>query len=278
MITTTFKDDLKRQDQADALASVSNAPLEVADIMPCLNEADTLETCIVEAQQALRESNIRGEIIVADNGSTDGSPAIATRLGARLVTVEQKGYGHAVMPAIAPARGTFIIMGDSDASYDFREIPKFVEKLRQGYELVQGCRLAFAGGTMLPGAMPFTHRWLGNPLFSLLVRHMFWSPVPDVYCGLRGLSKVLYDRLDQHCTGIEFATEMIIKAGLFGAHIAEVPITLQMGSWPVPGYVLWIGSVTRTTGWSCLTTIGRRSNGYRLLLVMVCPCVSGKGT
>jgi glycosyltransferase involved in cell wall biosynthesis len=226
MTTTTLEEDITGQDQVKQPTSLGSAVPEVSVVMPCLNEADTLETCIVQAQQALRESNICGEIIVADNGSTDGSPAIATRLGARLVTAEQKGYGHALMAGIAAARGKFIIMGDSDASYDFGELPKFVEKLRQGEELVQGCRLASAGGTILPGAMPASHRWLGNPLFSLLVRRMFWSPVHDVYCGLRGFTKELYDRLDQRCTGMEFATEMIIKAGLFGARIAEVPIML----------------------------------------------------
>jgi glycosyltransferase involved in cell wall biosynthesis len=227
MTTTTLEKDIPGQDQAKQPASAGSAVPEVSIVMPCLNEADTLETCIVQAQRALQENNICGEIIVADNGSTDGSQAIVARLGARLVTAEQKGYGHALMAGIAAARGRFIIMGDADASYDFGELPKFVAKLRQGDELVQGCRLASAGGTILPCAMPASHRWLGNPMFSLLVRHMFWSPVHDVYCGLRGFTKELYDRLDQRCTGMEFATEMIIKAGLFGARIGEVPITLH---------------------------------------------------
>jgi glycosyltransferase involved in cell wall biosynthesis len=201
--------------------------LEVSIVMPCLNEADTLESCVTKALRALRENNLDGEVIVADNGSADGSPEIARRLGARVVPVAAKGYGHALMGGIAAARGRFIIMGDADDSYDFLETPKFVEKLRQGYDLVQGCRLPSGGGRVMPGAMPFLHRWWGNPMFSLLSRWWFRAPIHDVYCGLRGFTKELYQRLDQRCTGMEFATEMIIKASLFGAKIGEVPITLH---------------------------------------------------
>jgi glycosyltransferase involved in cell wall biosynthesis len=194
--------------------------------MPCLNEADTLATCIVKAQRALRENKIHGEVIVADNGSTDGSQAIATRLGARLVPVEARGYGHALMGGIAAAQGRFIIMGDADDSYDFLELPAFVEQLRAGFDLVQGCRLPSGGGAIAPGAMPFLHRWCGNPLFSRLVRWWFTAPVHDVYCGLRGFTKAFYERLEQRCTGMEFATEMIIKASLSRSRMAEIPITL----------------------------------------------------
>ncbi len=207
--------------------SLAEESIEVSIVMPCLNEADTLESCVTKALRALRENNIAGEVIVADNGSSDGSPEIARRLGARVVTVTEKGYGHALMGGIAAARGRFIIMGDADDSYDFLETPKFVEKLRQGYELVQGCRLPSGGGRVMPGAMPFLHRWWGNPMFTWLTRWWFRAPIHDVYCGLRGFTKELYQRLDQRCTGMEFATEMIIKAGLFGAKIAEVPITLH---------------------------------------------------
>ena len=195
--------------------------------MPCLNEADTLETCLKKAQRALCEHNIRGEIIVADNGSTDGSQTIATRMGVRIVHVEAKGYGSALMGGIAAAHGKFVIMGDADDSYDFLHILPFVEKLREGFDLVQGCRLPSGGGKVQVGAMPFLHRWVGNPLFSRMTRWMFRAPIHDVYCGMRGFTKALYHRLDQHCTGMEFATEMIIKATLFGAKIAEVPITLH---------------------------------------------------
>lgn len=202
--------------------------VEVSVVMPCLNEADTLETCIRKAQRAMREHGIRGEVIVADNGSSDGSQAIAYRTGARLVEVPHRGYGHALMGGIASARGQFVIMGDADDSYDFLEIPRIMAKLREGFDLVQGCRLPAGGGRVMPGAMPFLHRWLGNPVFSLLVRRWFHArSIHDVYCGLRGFTKDLYHRLALRCTGMEFATEMIVKASLFGEKVAEVPITLH---------------------------------------------------
>jgi glycosyltransferase involved in cell wall biosynthesis len=201
--------------------------LELSVVMPCLNEADTLATCIEKAQTALRTHQIRGEIVVADNGSTDGSIEIAERLGARVVHVREKGYGHALRGGIQASRGRYVIMGDADDSYDFLEIPKFVVALRDGHELAQGCRLPSGGGTVLPGAMPLSHRWIGNPMFSALVRRMFRAPIHDVYCGLRGFTRSLYDRLDLRAGGMEFATEMIIKSTLFGARIAEVPTTLH---------------------------------------------------
>jgi glycosyltransferase involved in cell wall biosynthesis len=200
---------------------------ELSVVMPCLNEADTLESCIRKAQQALRDNHIAGEIIIADNGSTDNSREIAERLGARVVCVKQPGYGSALMGGIEAARGRYVIMGDADDSYDFREIPRFLEKLRAGFDLVQGCRFQSGGGQIMPGAMPPSHYWLGNPLFSFLVRKWFHSSIHDVYCGLRGFSKKLFQRLDQRCRGMEFATEMIIKASLLGEKIAEVPITLH---------------------------------------------------
>ena len=201
--------------------------VEVSVVMPCLNEADTLATCIRKAQRSFAEHNIKGEIVIADNGSTDGSQQIATDLGARVIHVEEKGYGNALMGGISAARGKFVIMGDADDSYDFLEVPKFVERLREGYELVQGCRLPAGGGTVMPNAMPVLHRWIGNPMFSILVRHMFWAEIHDVYCGLRGFTKELYDRLNLRCTGMEFATEMIIKSNIYGTRITEVPITLH---------------------------------------------------
>jgi glycosyltransferase involved in cell wall biosynthesis len=203
------------------------AALELSIVMPCLNEADTLQTCVRKAMAALTEHGIAGEVIVADNGSTDGSPDIAQRLGARVVSVVAKGYGNALMGGIAAARGTYIIMGDADDSYDFGEAPRFLEKLREGFDLVHGCRLPAGGGTVERGAMPFLHRWWGNPMFSLFARWWFRAPIHDVYCGLRGFRRDFYERLDQRCTGMEFATEMIIKASLYGARIAEVPITLH---------------------------------------------------
>ena len=161
--------------QAVALPAKDPETVELSVVMPCLNEAETLEICIGKALRALSEANIAGEVIVADNGSTDGSIEIAHRMGVRVVSVPEKGYGNALMGGIAAARGKFIIMGDADGSYDFDAIPQFVEKLREGFDLVQGCRLPTGGGMIAPGAMPFSHRWIGNPLFSLLARRWFRS-------------------------------------------------------------------------------------------------------
>ena len=201
--------------------------VEVSVVMPCLDESETLGVCIEKAQQALRDAGISGEVIVADNGSTDGSQAIAERLGARVIPVRERGYGNALMGGITAARGRFVIMGDADDSYDFLEIPRFVERLREGFDLVQGCRLPAGGGRVMPGAMPTLHRYWGNPMFSAMARRWFRAPINDVYCGLRGFRKEFYQGLDQRCTGMEFATEMIIKSSLRGARIAEVPITLH---------------------------------------------------
>ena len=195
--------------------------------MPCLNEADTIVVCVRKAFEGLHAANVVGEVIVADNGSTDGSQRLATEAGAHVVSIAERGYGNALMGGIAAARGRFVVMGDADDSYDFRELPRFIDQLRSGTELVQGCRLPSGGGQILPGAMPSLHRWWGNPMFSALTRHWFKVPVHDIYCGLRGFTKDLYKRLDQRCTGMEFAAEMIIKAGLHGARIGEVPVTLH---------------------------------------------------
>jgi glycosyltransferase involved in cell wall biosynthesis len=205
----------------------AKTPLELSIVMPCLNEADTVGTCVRKARVALETAGIAGEILVADNGSTDGSQALATKEGARVVPVAAKGYGNALMGGITAAQGKFVIMGDADDSYDFGEAPKFVEKLRQGFDLVQGCRLPSGGGTVKKGAMPFLHYWLGNPLFSFLSRVWFHAPIHDIYCGLRGFTKDLYNRLDLRCTGMEFATEMVLKSSLYKVKMAEVPITLH---------------------------------------------------
>ena len=201
--------------------------LELSVVMPCLNEADTLAICIQKARRALEDHSIRGEIIVADNGSIDRSQQIAAQLGARVIHVSETGYGNALLGGIAAARGKYVIMGDADDSYDFLEIPKFVQKLREGYDLVQGCRFPSGGGRVMPHAMPYSHRWLGNPLLSRIARIWFRAPINDVYCGLRGFTKDLSNRLNLRCTGMEFATEMIIKSSLYGVKIAEVPITLH---------------------------------------------------
>jgi glycosyltransferase involved in cell wall biosynthesis len=212
--------------RSQASTPAGSGPLELSIVIPCLNEAETIASCIAKAQRALREHGVAGEIVVADNGSSDGSPEIAERLGARLVRVDKRGYGHALMGGIAAATGKYVVMGDADDSYDFREAPRLLEKLREGYDLVQGCRLPSGGGVIAKGAMPALHRIVGNPFFSALARLWFGCPVHDVYSGLRGFTKDLYARLDLRCTGMEFATEMIIKACLLEARIAEVPITL----------------------------------------------------
>jgi len=195
--------------------------------MPCLNEAETVETCVRKAIRWMQQEGVDGEVILADNGSSDGSRELAKASGARVVSVEEMGYGSALMGGIAAAHGKYVIMGDADDSYDFSALTPFLKKLREGYELVQGCRLPAGGGTVSRGAMPLSHRWIGNPLFSFLARAWFKAPVHDIYCGMRGFTKDLFQRLDQRCTGMEFATEMIIKASLNKEKIAEVPITLH---------------------------------------------------
>ncbi len=201
--------------------------MEVSVVIPCLDEADTLETCVRKARRAMDEHGIEGEVVVADNGSTDGSPEIAERLGARVVHVAEPGYGSALMGGIEAARGRYVIMGDADDSYDFLDLPRFVNELREGFDLVQGCRLERGGGTVLPGAMPWLHRRIGNPVFSALAQRWFGAPIHDVYCGMRGFTKAWYEQLELRCTGMEFATEMILKSSLRGGRIAEVPITLH---------------------------------------------------
>ena len=216
-------------DNAQSLveSGLADGYIELSIVMPCLNEADTLATCILKCNQVIAEHNLSAEVIIADNGSTDGSIEIAKQHGARVVHISEKGYGNALKGGIAAALGEYVIMGDADDSYNFLEVPKFVEKLREGKQLVQGCRLPSGGGQVLPGAMPFSHRWLGNPMFSAMVRHMFKAPINDVYCGLRGFRSDFNRELDLRCCGMEFATEMIIKSSLFNADIAEVPITLH---------------------------------------------------
>lgn len=201
--------------------------IEVSVVLPCLNEAETVGACIRKALEGLRACGAHGEVIVSDNGSQDGSPEIAREAGARVAIAEERGYGSALMAGIAAARGRYILMGDADDSYDFREIPGFVALLREGYDLVQGCRLPSGGGTIAPGAMPFLHRWIGNPVFSVMARRWFHAPITDVNCGLRGFSREFQARLRQRCTGMEFANEMVIKSSLAGARIGEVPITLH---------------------------------------------------
>jgi glycosyltransferase involved in cell wall biosynthesis len=205
-------------------SSDANEVIELTIVMPCLNEAATLGGCVKEALRALKLHQISGEVIVADNGSTDGSQALAARLGARVVQVSEKGYGRALQGGIAEARGRFILMGDSDGSYDFTHARRFVQKLREGWDIVMGNR--FLGGVQ-PGAMPWKNRYIGNPLLSGLGRLFFRCPVGDFHCGLRAFSKAAYERLELRTGGMEFASEMVIKATVFKLKITEIATTLR---------------------------------------------------
>ncbi len=206
---------------------MSQSEIEVSVVIPCLNEVRSVAGCVERAKTALEAAGIRGEVVVADNGSTDGSQAISEKAGARVVPVQARGYGNALMAGIESAAGRYVIMGDADGSYDFGTAPIFVERLREGFDLVQGCRLPSGGGSVSPGAMPFLHRWFGNPALTFLARLMFRTPVHDVYCGLRGFSKAFYNRMNMRCTGMEFATEMIVKASINRVRTSEIPITLH---------------------------------------------------
>jgi hypothetical protein len=198
--------------------------IELSIVLPCLNEAETLATCIGKALGFLRASGIAGEVVVADNGSTDGSQAIAREHGARVVDVPTPGYGAALLGGIKAARGRYVIMGDADDSYDFSRLGPFVDELRAGADLVMGNR--FRGG-IEPGAMPPLHRYLGNPVLSFLGKLFFKSPVGDFHCGLRGFSREAVLSLDLQTPGMEFASEMVVKATLNGLRLAEVPTTLS---------------------------------------------------
>jgi glycosyltransferase involved in cell wall biosynthesis len=200
---------------------------ELTIVMPCLNEEETLAVCIKKARAGLAAAGVRGEILIADNGSKDKSVQIAEAGGARVVHVKEKGYGSALRGGIEAARAPWIIMGDADDSYDFSRIEGFVQKFREGYELVMGCRLPIGGGTVSPGAMPWKNRWIGNPTLSFIGRLFFHSPAQDFHCGLRGFTKAAYQKMELKTTGMEFASEMVISSTLKSLRIAEVPITLH---------------------------------------------------
>ena len=197
--------------------------IELTILMPCLNEQQTVAQCVRQAQQFLRESGICGEVLVADNGSTDASAALAQEEGARVVNVTKRGYGNALIGGIRAAYGKYIIMGDCDMSYDFLHLDGFIEKLREGYPLVMGCRM----DDIAPGAMPFSHRYIGVPVLSFLGRLRFHTTVRDFHCGLRGFDRQKALELGLSCSGMEFATEIIGKFALSGAAIAEIPVTLS---------------------------------------------------
>ncbi|MEZ4818159.1 MAG: glycosyltransferase family 2 protein [Flavobacteriaceae bacterium] len=197
---------------------------EISIVMPCLNEVETLAICITKAKSFLEKEKIAGEVVIADNGSTDGSLEIASKLGARIAHVKDKGYGNALIGGINAAQGTYIIMGDADDSYDFSNLMPFIEKLREGYNLVMGNR--FKGG-IKKGAMPFLHKYLGNPVLSFLGRLFFKVKIGDFHCGLRGFSKEAFLKMNLRTTGMEFASEMIVKASLKNLSITEVPTILS---------------------------------------------------
>jgi len=208
--------------------------VEVSVVMPCLNEAETLGACIEKARRALSNLDIAWEIVVADNGSTDGSPDVAIRAGARVVHVGPRGYGNALMGGIAAARGKYVIMGDADDSYDFMSLGPFVERLREGYDLVMGNR--FRGGIKSRAMHPL-HRYLGNPVLTRLGRILFRSPCGDFHCGLRGFNKAAIMTLDLRTTGMEFASEMVVKATLHRLRITEVPTPLSIAGRSRPSHL-----------------------------------------
>ena len=202
----------------------TNGDLELTLLMPCLNEAETLEVCIKKAMKSLKDNKIKGEVLIADNGSDDGSQAIAKKNGARVVNVPTKGYGAALIGGCNAAKGKYVIMGDADDSYAFDNIMPFVKKLREGYELVMGNR--FKGG-IEEGAMPPLHKYIGNPVLSWLGRVFYGSKIGDFHCGLRGYNTEKMRELDLQTTGMEYASEMVVKSELNGLKIAEVPTTLK---------------------------------------------------
>ena len=204
-----------------------NESIELSIVMPCLNEAETIARCIAKARLGIQRAGVRGEIVIADNGSTDGSQAIAEKFGVRIIPVKEKGYGSALRGGIQAASGKWIIMGDADDSYDFSDLTGFIKKFQAGSELVMGCRLPVGGGTILPGAMPWKNRRLGNPALSFIGRFFFNCPAHDFHCGLRGFTRAAFEKMELQTTGMEFASEMVIKATLRKFKISEVPITLH---------------------------------------------------
>jgi len=210
---------------AARVAPEAQDSVDVSVVIPCLNEANSIGICVSKAMEAFRAAGLRGEVVVADNGSTDGSIEIAEKQGARAVRVGARGYGSALRAGIAAARGPFIVMGDADDSYDFSEVPRFVHKWRQGSDVVMGNRFR---GEIKPGAMPWHHRYVGNPALSSLLNLFFHTGIGDSHCGMRGFTRAVYNQMDLRSTGMEFASEFVIKAAQLGAKMAEIPITL----WP----------------------------------------------
>ncbi len=210
--------------EAPPAGGAADAPLDVSIVLPCLNEAETIETCVTKAVTTLARLGLRGEVIVVDNGSTDGSQALAAACGARVVPETRRGYGSALMRGAEEARAPFIIMADADDSYDLTDLARFVDGLRTGHDLVMGTRIR---GRIEPGAMPWHHRWVGNPLLTGLLNLLFRAGISDAHCGMRAFTRDAYARMRLQTTGMEFASEMVIKAALARLRIAEIPITLH---------------------------------------------------
>ena len=199
------------------------SPVEVSVVIPCLNEANSIGYCVEKALGALQTAGLRGEVVVSDNGSTDGSIELSQRLGARVIHAEQKGYGAALQAGIRASRGQFIVMGDADDSYDFTEVPRFVDAWRKGFDVVMGNRFR---GEIKPGAMPWHHKYIGNPVLSGVLNILFRADIGDSHCGMRGFTRAVFDNMDLRSTGMEFASEFVIKATQLGLKITEIPITL----------------------------------------------------
>src|SRR3981081_4310420 len=205
--------------------SLPVSEVQVSVVIPCLNEVRSIGARIEKALRAFKEAGIAGEVVVSDNGSTDGSIELSRQLGARVVRAELKGYGHALRKGVQEARAQFIIMGDADDSYDFSEVPRFVERWRAGYDIVMGNRFSVE---IKAGAMPWHHAYIGNPVLTAILNLFFHTPIGDAHCGMRGFTKQAYARMDLRTTGMEFASEFVIKAKRLGAKMTEIPITL----WP----------------------------------------------
>lgn len=243
--------------------------LELTILMPCLNEAETLAICIRKAKSFLAESGVSGEVLIADNGSTDGSQEITIAEGARLVPVADRGYGAALLGGIKAAKGRFVIMGDADDSYDFTKLMPFVEKLRSGADIVMGNR--FQGG-IAPGAMPPLHRYLGNPVLSWIGRLFFKIKVGDFHCGLRGFNRDQIEKLGLRTTGMEFASEMVVRAALANYRIDEVPTTLAKDGRSRPPHLR-----TWRDGWRHLSFLLMYSPKWLFLYPSLCLLVLGLG-
>ena len=253
----------------DTKAALPRA-FELTVVLPCLNERETVGTCVQKAIAALKKEGIHGEVIVADNGSTDGSVELAETQGARVVHVDHRGYGNALRGGIQEARSTYVLMADSDDSYDFTHIPRFIEQLRNGSDLVMGNR--FLGG-IRDGAMPPLHRYLGNPVLTAIGRLFFRSPSRDFHCGIRAFRKDSYERMDIRSTGMEFASEMVVKASLLRMKVSEVPTTLSPDGRSHPPHLR-----TWHDGWRHLRFLLMYSPRWLFLLPGIASIVVGLAT